>query len=190
MSKGTRKRAARGRHHRPAAASGGPSIDGPSKTIVDPGGPGRPSDEQCRCLACGACCASVGYPPFNGWELAKQTRMLKQVIQWYKVHSPRDRRTKAPCLMYDFVTGQCLIYNRRPAICRNYQEGSQRCVRDQQRFAQGLAHYRRAVLQHKTVAGASRAQMATMPAHIMEAIRRFRAADENKGAADDDNPKT
>ena len=96
---------------------------------------------QVTCDGCGACCLRMGYPPFTGmynhaakrgdpeW-LALPVDLAAEARQ-----GAVDGRGDAelPCVWLDLETRRCRNYDRRPSICREFEMGSEDCLRHRRR---------------------------------------------------------
>ena len=72
--------------------------DGPGDTVGDP---------VVTCNGCGVCCLTMCQPPFDDAP-------------------PRDGQY--PCSWFNPETRQCTGYDRRPAPCRKFPVGGQKCL--------------------------------------------------------------
>lgn len=85
-----------------------------------------------NCDDCGACCASVGHPQFyrnSNDELWKRVpeHLKKQVND--HVDALTDIDLGQPCIWLDPKTKQCMHYEYRPQMCRDFEVGSFHCHR-------------------------------------------------------------
>lgn len=73
------------------------------------------------CTGCGACCATVGIPPFTPGEAEN---LLPDELDQFRAQRMRLVR-REPCLWY--VDGRCSNYDRRPLACRLFTPGGRTC---------------------------------------------------------------
>lgn len=112
--------------------------------IKAPTRPGRPDGRHFRgatmdkalqqfdCRACGACCTTIGLPPFELPELARLPAATRtQALSW-AIAADGDR-TARDCRAYDRATRSCTIYAERPAKCRDFEIGGQGCLNHRRR---------------------------------------------------------
>jgi Fe-S-cluster containining protein len=73
------------------------------------------------CRTCGACCTTVGSPPFS-WEekMTMPTRLAAAMEN-------RVRSRGQPCHAFDAARVRCRIYKRRPRRCRDFEVGGGHC---------------------------------------------------------------
>jgi Fe-S-cluster containining protein len=101
-----------------------------------------PPDDPCR--GCGACCRHLGWPPFllygelygpemseEAWEhLEQEHPQLAQEIQLARERCRFKREGEmGPCSWYDPETRRCKHHELRPQICRDFEPGSEDCLR-------------------------------------------------------------
>ena len=83
------------------------------------------------CEHCGACCAWVGVPPFDGDEMADPA--VAEIMDAIPQASERVTKQFA-CSAYDMVTASCRIYANRPKVCQSFVPGSTQCQAARARF--------------------------------------------------------
>ncbi len=87
--------------------------------------PERPTD----CSDCGACCMGMNLAPiFNPLLPLTMRQALEGVLDGY---CAGDDCT--PCLWLDRTTGQCIHYELRPDVCREFEVGGEGCMRHRAR---------------------------------------------------------
>ena len=106
-----------------------------------------------NCDDCGACCMEVGAPPGYTWlmESSPESRSGwpdKDDIERAK-HLPADARKAIleadreddarPCCWLDVENRRCRFYEHRPQICRDYELGSEDCLRYREVYEIGLS---------------------------------------------------
>lgn len=91
------------------------------------------------CTNCGLCCMHMRTPPFIGPTdpefKALPPELKKELNEWLSTgqQSPRfsylerNHSDNVPCAWLNVASGQCLHYEHRPQICRDYEVGSQSC---------------------------------------------------------------
>lgn len=77
--------------------------------------------ENGKCSSCGACCSNI---------LPMSSKEKKEIKRYIKKHRIKEQKHLAPmangildmtCPFRDDVNRQCLIYDIRPMICRDFQ---------------------------------------------------------------------
>jgi Fe-S-cluster containining protein len=98
------------------------------------------------CDNCGACCTHMGYPPFVGmYEGEHEDKSDPEWLRLKATHpelaaealqGAKDNRggEQLPCLWLDPVTRQCMHYDQRPAVCREFIRGEDACIEHRQRI--------------------------------------------------------
>lgn len=95
------------------------------------------------CDDCGACCTEIGTPPGyiavlltpERWpedsgdhERVAQLPLRARLLLYAYLASYEDREG-LPCLWYDTETKKCQFYEHRPSICREFEVGSETCLK-------------------------------------------------------------
>ncbi|QDU37210.1 Flagellin N-methylase [Maioricimonas rarisocia] len=86
-----------------------------------------------NCDDCGACCMTVGTPPFVLDEERDEARErgvslpLRAEIQARRRELDATGRRDAPCLWFDPETLRCRHHEMRPQVCRDYTIGDWHC---------------------------------------------------------------
>jgi len=84
------------------------------------------------CEGCGACCRTVGVPPFRIDYLVNepQARHVPQPLidEFLPAWEVRLYVTESPCLWFDSLTARCRHYDLRPQACRDFELNSPSCV--------------------------------------------------------------
>lgn len=75
---------------------------------------------EITCEGCGACCMSVGWPPFDRDE---EIESLPPAVRADFRIGVKD----TPCTWLDEETRQCRHYEYRPDVCRDYEMGEFDC---------------------------------------------------------------
>lgn len=75
------------------------------------------------CKGCGKCCLTVGKPPYSKKELSVMPRELREEVEMY-------RQYRGAGMICAWLTGkmECLHYEHRPKVCRDFERGSNACV--------------------------------------------------------------
>ena len=78
------------------------------------------------CELCGgACCQSVTLPQVFG----------EDVNRWLSLHGVQNGNLiRLPCKCLMLMDGKCSIYEERPQICRDYEVGSEACLKAIERY--------------------------------------------------------
>lgn len=76
-----------------------------------------------NCDGCGACCLSMGSPPFLGFEIYELPIDLQKEV----LDNIESEHNKVPCHWYDISTKKCRNYNYRPKICRDFEINNESC---------------------------------------------------------------
>lgn len=81
------------------------------------------------CDDCGKCCKTIGTPPFLGFEIFELPESLRsEVINWMNNDQEREY-SNLPCYWFDQATLKCINYEHRPALCRDFEVGSDSCIK-------------------------------------------------------------
>jgi len=90
------------------------------------------------CEGCGACCHTVGVPPFRIDRLVNEPiqkqvpdQLLQELLPAWEV---RLLVSASPCLWYDPATARCRHYAIRPDACRDFERNSPSCAAARQEF--------------------------------------------------------
>ena len=76
------------------------------------------------CGGCGACCMSVGVPPFSDDEYNKLDGEVQTEIALYKILG----RTKGMVCAWLTEARECDGYSIRPDVCRLFERGGDACI--------------------------------------------------------------
>jgi Fe-S-cluster containining protein len=76
-----------------------------------------------NCGQCGACCMSVGVPPFTNEEYDNLDGEVQTEIALYKILG----RTKGMVCAWLTDTRECDAYAIRPIACRQFERGGVSC---------------------------------------------------------------
>jgi Fe-S-cluster containining protein len=101
----------------------------------------QPKQRDVSCEGCGACCMHMGYPPFAGMftEPEAMSRSDPEWLALYRVDPKLALKAREgaiakrgdnrqPCLWLDLTTFKCKHYEHRPAVCRDFERGSDACL--------------------------------------------------------------
>jgi|GEM_PF-491671 len=108
----------------------GPIELGPTDTPDNPSGM-LPVIESCD--DCGACCMTVGTPPFVLDDERDEARErgvslpMRAEIEARRRELDVTGRRDVPCLWFDNETLRCRHHSRRPQVCRDYAMGDWHC---------------------------------------------------------------
>ena len=80
--------------------------------------------EENKCKDCGACCEGVGIPPFDAEESLQPE--IEEILS--RIPQAQERVNKHfGCYYRDRWLQECLIYNKRPKVCRSFQPNGELC---------------------------------------------------------------
>lgn len=93
-----------------------------------------------KCQGCGACCWSLGLPPFDGiigmfdWddESDPDWFMIPLWLRLTIIAAHKAGRLAGPCVLLDQKTRRCRQYVHRPVVCREFEPGCDICIEDRQ----------------------------------------------------------
>lgn len=99
------------------------------------------------CVGCGACCMSLGWPPFDGLddlggcepEKDVELQMLPGELRaelMAEVDALKSSEFCGACCWLDMETKRCRHYAHRPVACSRFEPGCDICLEDRQ--AQGI----------------------------------------------------
>jgi Fe-S-cluster containining protein len=77
------------------------------------------------CTGCGACCLDMGIPPFypaDPFFATLPTHLARKIRPLLATPAP-----KIPCIWLNLETKQCMHYEYRPQICREFVMAGQEC---------------------------------------------------------------
>lgn len=81
-----------------------------------------------NCHGCGACCRSIGLPPFMYGEiLALPEKLKSEMMAWQKDKHIKEASGDA-CVWYDADTRLCKHHEHRPEICKDFVVGDMFCL--------------------------------------------------------------
>lgn len=76
----------------------------------------------------------MGTPPFLGFEIYELPSGLRdEVLDWIN-NRPEREMSNLPCYWYDQETRKCKQYAHRPQLCRDFEVGSESCIRFREIF--------------------------------------------------------
>lgn len=78
-----------------------------------------------RCDDCGACCTTIGTPPFLGFEVYQLPGILQDEVLEKGFNNERDGK---PCYWFDNETKKCSQYDNRPQLCQDFEVGGDGCL--------------------------------------------------------------
>jgi len=87
----------------------------------------KEADNRIKCLQCGACCAHLGSPPIMPDETEKLPPELRDTVHAFLDADGWRSESYKPCYFWNSETRKCRIYEHRPAICREFEPGSEAC---------------------------------------------------------------
>lgn len=104
-----------------------------------------PTTTDPLCDGCGACCMSIGVPPFdeNGCEPTDETDVEYQALPEElkrEIDAAWKKGTASfagkPCIWFDAETRLCKHYEYRPVVCAEFVPGPENwvCMEDRARF--------------------------------------------------------
>ncbi len=89
------------------------------------------------CQACGACCfaRTPGHVPLAGADHARLTEDEQRERTLFRGNRCFMRVVDGRCVNLVETNGRfgCAIYERRPAVCREYEQGGEACAFDRER---------------------------------------------------------
>jgi Fe-S-cluster containining protein len=88
-----------------------------------------PTTDDPRCAGCGACCFTVGIPPFyrDGDEWKDLPEALRRDIEEFPIEA--NSLPTQPCIWLDLETLLCRHYQIRPQHCREFSVDGDGCRR-------------------------------------------------------------
>jgi Fe-S-cluster containining protein len=78
------------------------------------------------CQSCGACCSGLGV------DVSWQDDVPPEMVKYDTLFGPVMRERKRRCIALKGTIGcsvSCRIYERRPVVCRDFEPGSDLCLR-------------------------------------------------------------
>lgn len=82
------------------------------------------------CEDCGACCMTVGVPPFTDSEFADLDDEVQTELSLYRILG----RTKGMICAWLNSSRKCDGYSVRPDACRNFERGGDDCLMDRAKY--------------------------------------------------------
>lgn len=79
------------------------------------------------CEGCGACCLNIGTPPFLRSEIYELPEDLRDEVLGFEKSEPDRETSEKPCYWFNRETKQCMQYEYRPMVCRDFEVGTIPC---------------------------------------------------------------
>ena len=80
-----------------------------------------------NCESCGKCCQHMGFPPFMYFEILDLPNVLKQPL--LEVYDNKQVLEEGGLSCIWLKDNQCMHYRHRPQICRDFELGSDACIK-------------------------------------------------------------
>lgn len=87
--------------------------------------------EMITCDDCGACCMAQCSPPFvpgDGKVESLPADVREDYARGMRARDEAGWPADVPCFWFDPETYRCRHYEHRPAICRDFEPGSEGCL--------------------------------------------------------------